>query len=121
MIGRRSFIAGILASAAAPAIITRPGLLMPVREIVVPPPTPAPVDLRALAKAEQADWFAEQMDRIGYDMMLVGTLGMYHDITIHHNRPLQSVLADHQRGPNPQGRWVTLHSEWAPDLIGLKQ
>lgn len=36
MTTRRSFLAGMLASFAAPAIITTPGLLMPVRKIVVP-------------------------------------------------------------------------------------
>lgn len=37
MIGRRGFLGGILAAAAAPAIITTPGLLMPVRKIINDP------------------------------------------------------------------------------------
>lgn len=38
MIARRSLLAGILGAAVAPAVITRPGILMPVRKIVVPEP-----------------------------------------------------------------------------------
>lgn len=38
MITRRGLLAGILGAAAAPAIITRPGILMPVRTIALPEP-----------------------------------------------------------------------------------
>lgn len=38
MITRRNLLAGILGAAAAPAIITRPGILMPVRTIALPEP-----------------------------------------------------------------------------------
>lgn len=36
MIARRGLLAGILGAAVAPAIITRPGILMPVRTIALP-------------------------------------------------------------------------------------
>ncbi len=37
MIPRRAFLAGLGALVAAPAVIRTPGLLMPVRRIIVPP------------------------------------------------------------------------------------
>lgn len=38
MLQRRSFLAGILAACTAPAIIRTPGILMPVRPLIVVPP-----------------------------------------------------------------------------------
>jgi hypothetical protein len=38
MLSRRSFAAGLFAALAAPAIIRTPGLLMPVKPVLIPPP-----------------------------------------------------------------------------------
>lgn len=60
IVTRRGFLkgmAGILAAAAAPAIITTPGLLMPVRKIIVPP-----------GAREVQEWLEECQQRIAKSM-----------------------------------------------------
>lgn len=55
MIQRRGFLASALAALAAPSIITRPGILMPVRTPLIVRAKLTPVDLYAISVYKQGD------------------------------------------------------------------
>lgn len=83
MIARRSFLAGILASAAGPAIITRSGILMPVKSIVTPVPWWAtaepPTILRSPTRLFMpAETYAALMDSV----RLVSTPGGFRMVSL---------------------------------------